>query len=160
MKVLKRVIFTLIVPMITFSVSGETLEELKDEYSTLIDKQESKMTMLNENYSIQDEIKKQIADIDNRLSDAHVDIDKIDSQMMEIIMKIDDAKKAYDEAVKNREEQYKKALFYKNKKWSKLCREKICRRKHGRWCKAYYNNWTRGNRYIRVRSIKYINRLS
>ena len=28
--------------------------------------------------------------------------------------------------------QYKKALFYKNKKWSKLCREKICRRKHGR----------------------------
>ena len=74
------------------------------------------MTMLNENYSIQDEIKKQIADIDNRLSDAHVDIDKIDSQMMEIIMKIDDAKKAYDEAVKNREEQYKKALFYKNKK--------------------------------------------
>ena len=66
MKVLKRVIFTLIVPMITFSVSGETLEELKDEYSTLIDKQESKMTMLNENYSIQDEIKKQIADIDNR----------------------------------------------------------------------------------------------
>ena len=27
---------------------------------------------------------------------------------------------------------YKKALFYKNKKWSKLCREKICRRKHGR----------------------------
>ena len=64
MKVLKRVIFTLIVPMITFSVSGETLEELKDEYSTLIDKQESKMTMLNENYSIQDELKKQIADID------------------------------------------------------------------------------------------------
>lgn len=120
MKVLKRVIFILIVPMITFSVSGETLEELKDEYSTLIDKQESKMTMLNENYSIQDEIKKQIADIDNRLSDAHVDIDKIDSQMMEIIMKIDDAKKAYDEAVKNREEQYKKASkrlrhIYENK---------------------------------------------
>ena len=36
MKVLKRVIFILIVPMITFSVSGETLEELKDEYSTLL----------------------------------------------------------------------------------------------------------------------------
>ena len=48
MKALKSAIFILIVPMITFSVSGETLEELKDEYSTLIDKQESKMTMLNE----------------------------------------------------------------------------------------------------------------
>ena len=109
MKVTKKAIFILIIPLITFTVNGETLEELRDEYSELIDKQETKMTMLQYNYSLQNEIKIQIADIDNRLSEAQVDIDKIDSDMMELIVKINDAQKDYDNAAAKREEQYEKA---------------------------------------------------
>ena len=109
MKVTKKAIFILIIPLITFTVNGETLEELRDEYSELIDKQETKMTMLQDNYSLQNEIKIQIADIDNRLSEAQVDIDKIDSDMMELIVKINDAQKDYDNAAAKREEQYEKA---------------------------------------------------
>lgn len=109
MKSTKKAALLIILPLITFTVNGQTLEELKSEYSGLIDEQEATRTMLEKNYSIQDEIREQIAELDTRLSEAQIDIDNIDSKMMELLIKIDEAQKDYDEAAKKSEQQYKKA---------------------------------------------------
>lgn len=108
MKSTKKAVLLIILPLITFTVNGQTLEELKSEYSGLIDEQEATRTMLEKNYSIQDEIREQIAELDTRLSEAQIDIDNIDSKMMELLIKIDEAQKDYDEAAKRANSNIKK----------------------------------------------------
>lgn len=107
-KIKKAAIFV-IVPFLTITVNGETINELKDEYNEMIYEQEAKRTMLEDNYSVQEHIKEQIADLDKRLSEAQVDIDRIDKEVMEIILKIDDAKTKYNEAKMKCERHYEDA---------------------------------------------------
>ncbi len=109
MKTYKKAVFLLFIPIITFTAGGETLEELKTEYDEMLEEQEYKMTMLEHNYSVQGEIKAEIAELDRRLSEAQVDIDRIDSDMMELILQIDEAQKAYDEAKAKSDGQYERA---------------------------------------------------
>lgn len=106
---IKKTAVLILIPMITFSAGGETLDELKTEYDEMVEEQEYKTTMLERNYSKQDEIKAEIAALDGRLSEAQVDIDRIDSDMMELILQIDEAQRDYDEAKAESEIQYEKA---------------------------------------------------
>ncbi|GFI61977.1 murein DD-endopeptidase MepM [Clostridiales bacterium] len=109
MRKLKKTALLMVIPFLTFTANGETLEELKSEYKVLIDTQETKRTMIQENYSMQNELKKQLAELDSELSDAHVNMDKIDDGMAAIILKLNEAQQAYNEAGAKKEEQFKKA---------------------------------------------------
>lgn len=109
MKLKKTTAALLLLPFITISANAQSLEELKEKYSTMLEDQEAARTMLEQNYSVQNELKKQISELDRRLSEAQVDIDRIDSQMMEVIHKIDEAQSAYDEAERKSRLQTEKA---------------------------------------------------
>lgn len=98
MKYIKTGIAALSVVMITFNASGKTLDDFKDEYEEIIYNEEVQRTALEDNYSIQEEIKKEIADLDMRLSEAQVDIDRTDNEMMQVLLEIDEARKKLEAA--------------------------------------------------------------
>lgn len=83
---------------LTFTVSGKELEEYKEEYEKLVYDEESRRTALKDNYSIQEDIKVEIADLDMRLSQAQIDIDETDGEIMEALLEIDEARKALEAA--------------------------------------------------------------
>ncbi len=105
---INRKALLLFIPALVFSAKGETLDEMKTEYNEIIEEQEYTMTMLEENYSVQDEIKAEIAELDSRLSEAQVDIDRIDMEMAELLLKINEAQEEYDKAKEKSEAQYEK----------------------------------------------------
>lgn len=98
MKYIKATAAVLSVFFITFNASGKTLDEFKDEYEQLVYDEEVQKTVLEDNYSMQDEIKEEIADLDMRLSEAQVDIDRTDSSLMQVILEIDEARNKLEAA--------------------------------------------------------------
>lgn len=109
MKLKQAVIIVMIIPFLSLSADGQSLEEFKAEYNQLQGSEETKRAMLEDNYDTQNEIKKQISELDAKLSDATVDLKKIDDDMMKVIVKINTAQEEYDAAAQKREEQYEKA---------------------------------------------------
>lgn len=109
MNLRKTMIFIVIIPFLTMTADGKTLEDLKTEYSQLQKDEESKRAMLEVNYNNQNEIKQQIAELDAKLSEETVNLDKIDDDMMKVIVEINKAQEEYDEAARKREEQYERA---------------------------------------------------
>ena len=83
---------------LTFTVNGKELEEYREEYDQLLSDGEIRRNELEDNYSIQDDIKSEIAELDMRLSEAQIDIDETDDEMLEVIMEIDEARKALEAA--------------------------------------------------------------
>ncbi len=106
---INRICTAFLTVVFTFTANGETLEEVKAEYDELIEKQESQMAMLEGIYYRQNRIKEQIAGLDKQLSNAQVDIDNIDNEMMELIVKINNAQNEYDKAKQKRQQQCDKA---------------------------------------------------
>lgn len=106
MKMNKAVWMMMIIPFLSLTASAESLDDLKQQYSQMKDSEETKRAMLEVNYDTQDEIKNQIADLDARLSEAQVDLDKIDDDRMNVLIKINRAQEDYDTAAKKRQEQY------------------------------------------------------
>lgn len=109
MKIKKIILIVIIIPFLSLTASGKSLnelDELKEQYNQLKDSEETKRAMLEVNYNKQDEIKKQISDIDAQLSESQVNLDKIDGDMMNVLIKINNAQEDYDTAAKKRQEQY------------------------------------------------------
>lgn len=98
MKYAKTAVAAMAVLLITVNASGKTLDEFKDEYEQLVYDEETQRAMLEDNYSLQEEIKEEIADLDMRLSEAQIDIDRADKDLMEILLEIDEARKALEAA--------------------------------------------------------------
>ena len=78
MKYAKTAVAAMAVLLITVNASGKTLDEFKDEYEQLVYDEETQRAMLEDNYSLQEEIKEEIADLDMRLSEAQIEIDTAD----------------------------------------------------------------------------------
>ena len=98
MKYAKTAVAAMAVLLITVNASGKTLDEFKDEYEQLVYDEETQRAMLEDNYSLQEEIKEEIADLDMRLSEAQIDIDRADKDLMEILLEIDEARKNLEAA--------------------------------------------------------------
>lgn len=109
MKIKQAVLIIMIIPFISLSADGQSLEEFKAEYNQLQGSKETKMAMLEDNYDTQEEIKIQIAELDAKLSDATVNLDKIDDDVIKVIVKLNKAQDDYDNAAKKREKQYELA---------------------------------------------------
>ena len=98
MKYAKTAVAAMAVLLITVNASGKTLDEFKDEYEQLVYDEETQRAMLEDNYSPQEDIKEEIADLDMRLSEAQIDIDRADKDLMEILLEIDEARKNLEAA--------------------------------------------------------------
>lgn len=98
MKYAKTAVAAMAILLITVNASGKTLDEFKDEYEQLVYDEETQRAMLEDNYSLQEEIKEEIADLDMRLSEAQIDIDRADKDLMEILLEIDEARKNLEAA--------------------------------------------------------------
>ena len=98
MKYAKTAVAAMAVLLITVNASGKTLDEFKDEYEQLVYDEETQRAMLEDNYSLQEDIKEEIADLDMRLSEAQIDIDRADKDLMEILLEIDEARKNLEAA--------------------------------------------------------------
>lgn len=109
MKLKQIILIVMIIPFLTLTADGESLEEYKEVYDQLQDKEETKRAMLEVNYDKQTEIKKQISELDAKLSEATVYLDKIDKDMMDLLLKINNAQVEYDAAAEKRKVQYERA---------------------------------------------------
>ncbi|MEA4972977.1 hypothetical protein SDC9_64234 [bioreactor metagenome] len=109
MKIKQTALIVIIIPFLTLTVDGQSLEQYKTQYNQIQDSEETKRAMLEVNYDTQDELKQQISELDAQLSEATVNLDKIDESMMKVIIKINNAQEEYDDAAKKREEQYERA---------------------------------------------------
>ena len=98
MKYAKTAVAAMAILLITVNASGKTLDEFKDEYELLVYDEETQRAMLEDNYSLQEDIKEEIADLDMRLSEAQIDIDRADKDLMEILLEIDEARKNLEAA--------------------------------------------------------------
>lgn len=107
MKINKAALF-IILPLMTLTVNAETIDEFEVKLDEMQEDQILKQTQLEDNYSVQKNIKEQIAELDRKLSEIQFDIDKVSENVLDIAVKIDNAKKEYFAAKEKSKKQYEK----------------------------------------------------
>lgn len=103
MKPSKISMFVLSACILTFSVNAEELEEYRKNYERIVYDENERRKELENNYDAQNDIKKEIYDLDMRLSEAQIDIDNTEKEILDVLMEIDEARKKLEEAEEKRQ---------------------------------------------------------
>ena len=103
MKPSKISMFVLSACILTFSVNAGELEEYRKNYERIVYDENERRKELENNYDAQNDIKKEIYDLDMRLSEAQIDIDNTEKEILDVLMEIDEARKKLEEAEEKRQ---------------------------------------------------------
>ena len=103
MKPSKISMFVLSACILTFSVNAGELEEYRKNYERIVYDENERREELENNYDAQNDIKKEIYDLDMRLSEAQIDIDNTEKEILDVLMEIDEARKKLEEAEEKRQ---------------------------------------------------------
>lgn len=103
MKPSKISMFVLSACILTFSVNAGELEEYRKNYERILYDENERREELENNYDAQNDIKKEIYDLDMRLSEAQIDIDNTEKEILDVLMEIDEARKKLEEAEEKRQ---------------------------------------------------------
>ena len=88
---------------LTFSVNAGELEEYRKNYERIVYDENERREELENNYDAQNDIKKEIYDLDMRLSEAQIDIDNTEKEILDVLMEIDEAREKLEEAEEKRQ---------------------------------------------------------
>ena len=102
MKPSKISMFVLSACILTFSVNAGELEEYRKNYERIVYDENERRKELENNYDAQNDIKKEIYDLDMRLSEAQIDIDNTEKEILDVLMEIDEAREKLEEAEEKR----------------------------------------------------------
>ena len=103
MKPSKISMFVLSACILTFSANAGELEEYRKNYERIVYDENERREELENNYDAQNDIKKEIYDLDMRLSEAQIDIDNTEKEILDVLMEIDDAREKLEEAEEKRQ---------------------------------------------------------
>lgn len=103
MKPSKISMFVLSACILTFSVNAGELEEYRKNYERIVYDENERRKELENNYDAQNDIKKEIYDLDMRLSEAQIDIDNTEKEILDVLMEIDEAREKLEEAEEKRQ---------------------------------------------------------
>ena len=103
MKSSKISMFVLSACILTFSVNAGELEEYRKNYERIVYDENERRKELENNYDAQNDIKKEIYDLDMRLSEAQIDIDNTEKEILDVLMEIDEAREKLEEAEEKRQ---------------------------------------------------------
>lgn len=103
MKPSKISMFVLSACILTFSANAGELEEYRKNYERIVYDENERRKALENNYDAQNDIKKEIYDLDMRLSEAQIDIDNTEKEILDVLMEIDEARKKLEEAEEKRQ---------------------------------------------------------
>ena len=103
MKPSKISMFVLSACILTFSVNAGELEKKKKNYERIVYDENERREELENNYDAQNDIKKEIYDLDMRLSEAQIDIDNTEKEILDVLMEIDEAREKLEEAEEKRQ---------------------------------------------------------
>lgn len=103
MKPSKISMFVLSACILTFSVNAGELEEYRKNYERIVYDENERRKELENNYYAQNDIKKEIYDLDMRLSEAQIDIDNTEKEILDVLMEIDEAREKLEEAEEKRQ---------------------------------------------------------
>ena len=103
MKPSKISMFVLSACILTFSVNAGELEEYRKNYERIVYDENERREELENNYDAQNDIKKEIYDLDMRLSEAQIDIDNTEKVILDVLMEIDEAREKLEEAEEKRQ---------------------------------------------------------
>ena len=103
MKPSKISMFVLSACILTFSVNAGELEEYRKKYERIVYDENERREELENNYDAQNDIKKEIYDLDMRLSEAQIDIDNTEKEILDVLMEIDEAREKLEEAEEKRQ---------------------------------------------------------
>ena len=103
MKPSKISMFVLSACILTFSANAGELEEYRKNYERIVYDENERRKELENNYDAQNDIKKEIYDLDMRLSEAQIDIDNTEKEILDVLMEIDEARKKLEEAEEKRQ---------------------------------------------------------
>ncbi len=103
MKPSKISMFVLSACMLTFSVNAGELEEYRKNYERIVYDENERREELENNYDAQNDIKKEIYDLDMRLSEAQIDIDNTEKEILDVLMEIDESREKLEEAEEKRQ---------------------------------------------------------
>ena len=103
MKPSKISMFVLSACILTFSVNAGELEEYRKNYERIVYDKNERREELENNYDAQNDIKKEIYDLDMRLSEAQIDIDNTEKEILDVLMEIDEAREKLEEAEEKRQ---------------------------------------------------------
>ena len=88
---------------LTFSANAGELEEYRKNYERIVYDENERREELENNYDAQNDIKKEIYDLDMRLSEAQIDIDNTEKEILDVLMEIDEAREKLEEAEEKRQ---------------------------------------------------------
>ena len=103
MKPSKISMFVLSACILTFNVNAGELEEYRKNYERIVYDENERRKELENNYDAQNDIKKEIYDLDMRLSEAQIDIDNTEKEILDVLMEIDEAREKLEEAEEKRQ---------------------------------------------------------
>ena len=103
MKPSKISMFVLSACILTFSVNAGELEKYRKNYERIVYDENERRKELENNYDAQNDIKKEIYDLDMRLSEAQIDIDNTEKEILDVLMEIDEAREKLEEAEEKRQ---------------------------------------------------------
>ena len=103
MKPSKISMFVLSACILTFSVNAGELEEYRKNYERIVYDENERREELENNYDAQNDIKKEICDLDMRLSEAQIDIDNTEKEILDVLMEIEEAREKLEEAEEKRQ---------------------------------------------------------
>ena len=103
MKPSKISMFVLSACILTFSANAGELEEYRKNYERIVYDENERRKELKNNYDAQNDIKKEIYDLDMRLSEAQIDIDNTEKEILDVLMEIDEAREKLEEAEEKRQ---------------------------------------------------------
>ena len=103
MKPSKISMFVLSACILTFSVNAGELEEYRKNYERIVYDENERREELENNYDAQNDIKKEIYDLDMRLSEAQIDIDNTEKEILDVLMEIEEAREKLEEAEEKRQ---------------------------------------------------------
>lgn len=103
MKPSKISMFVLSACILTFSANAGELEEYRKNYERIVYDENERREELENNYDAQNDIKKEIYDLDMRLSEAQIDIDNTEKEILDVLMEIDEAREKLEEAEEKRQ---------------------------------------------------------
>ena len=103
MKPSKISMFILSACILTFSANAGELEEYRKNYERIVYDENERREELENNYDAQNDIKKEIYDLDMRLSEAQIDIDNTEKEILDVLMEIDEAREKLEEAEEKRQ---------------------------------------------------------
>ena len=103
MKPSKISMFVLSACILTFSANAGELEKYRKNYERIVYDENERREELENNYDAQNDIKKEIYDLDMRLSEAQIDIDNTEKEILDVLMEIDEAREKLEEAEEKRQ---------------------------------------------------------